>query len=89
MNRLYRKVLRRFLERTFSFWQLFGFHIIANHFYQPVPDTRMLRESLWTQTSELIGININEQRQLKLLSEFSANYKDEYDSFPTQICAAI
>ncbi len=83
MNRLYGKLLRHFLSRTFSFWQVFGFHIIPTHFYEPVPDTRMLKENLWTQKSELIGININEERQIELLSVFSARYKGEYDSFPT------
>ena len=83
MIRLYGKILRRILDRTFSFWQALGFHIVPNHFYQPVPDTRSLKESLWTQKSELIGINLNEERQIEFLSELSAAYKVEYDSFPT------
>ncbi len=65
----------------FPFSEKLGFHITPNHFYFPIPDTRKLRDTLWSNPSELIGIDVNERRQLELLSLF-LKFKNEYDRFP-------
>ena len=70
------------VKKLFNPCQELGFHITLNHFYSPIPDTRLLKESLWTKPSELVGLNINEKEQLKLLSFFSSHFKIEYDAFP-------
>lgn len=67
-----------------------GIHLTPVHFYQPIPDTTSLKLNLWTQESELVGINMNETRQLELLLAFS-KFKEEYDNFrkmsvPYQYC---
>lgn len=61
-----------------------GFHITPNHFYQPISDTNTLKEDLWQKKSELIGININEEGQLILLSQFVSKFREEYESFPKE-----
>jgi len=58
-----------------------GFHITRNHFYQPIPDTRTLKDELWLRQSELVGVNLNEQKQIQLLSKF-LRFKCEYGAFP-------
>jgi predicted O-methyltransferase YrrM len=65
----------------FSLCEIMGFHITKNHYYQPVPNTRTLSDTVWSRRSELIGINMNEQKQIELLTEF-LGFKDEYDAFP-------
>lgn len=82
IGRIYNAVLRRFLQKTFPFWQKLGFHITPNHYYQPIPDTRTLKDDLWQKQSELIGIDINEEAQLNLLSFFSSKFREEYESLP-------
>lgn len=67
--------------RLFSLWERIGFHITPNHFYQPIPDTRALKDELWVRRSELIGIDMNEQKQVQLLKQF-LRFKSEYDAFP-------
>ncbi|TET91158.1 MAG: class I SAM-dependent methyltransferase [Methanomassiliicoccales archaeon] len=79
---LYGAILRRVLKLSFRFWQRLGFHITPNHFYQPIPDTRTLKDDLWQKESELVGIDINEKGQIELLSLFSSRFKEEYDRFP-------
>ena len=74
----FREVLARM---NFNLWQSLGLHVIPNHFYQPVPDTRCLSEDLWKRPSSLPGIDINEPEQLDLLSKL-VGYKGEYDKFP-------
>ena len=66
----------------FTLWEKLGFHITRNHFYEPIPDTRMLKDDLWQKPSELVGIDINEESQINLLSMFSSEFKEEYESFP-------
>ena len=69
-------------KKLFTLWEKLGFHITRNHFYEPIPDTRMLKDDLWQKPSELVGIDINEESQINLLSMFSSEFKEEYESFP-------
>jgi len=72
----------RVRQRTFPLFERLGFHVTTNHFNQPIPDTRTLKDSLWTKRSELVGIEMKEEAQLALLDEFAARFKDEYSRFP-------
>ena len=68
--------------KLFPFWESLGFHISRVHFYEPIPDARTLKADLWLEDSEHKGIDLNEDRQLALLSLFSSKFKNEYDTFP-------
>jgi hypothetical protein len=74
--------LHSFITKNFSLWQKLGYHITPNNFNEPIPDTSSLNDNLWLRNSELVGVNINEQEQLNLLSDFASNYKEEFNSFP-------
>lgn len=76
---IYHRILRRLLRISFPVWQQLGMHITPNHYYQPIPDTRTLKEELWLKQSQLVGINMNEEAQLDLLGRFSSRFKIEYD----------
>jgi len=71
-----------FIEKTFPLWQRLGINITRNYYYSPIPDLRELKDDIWTKHTELIGININEEKQLELLNLFNTQFKDEYDTFP-------
>lgn len=71
-------------RQYFEVWQAKGFHVTANHFYQPIPDTSNLPVSLWQQKSALNGINMNAEQQLQLLREAFSNFYEEYRQFPKQ-----
>ncbi len=73
-----------FIKATFPVWQSLGVHIVPNHFYEPVPDTRKLREDLWRRKRDVPGIDFKEDEQKKLLGIYADNYKSEYDAFPLQ-----
>ena len=60
-----------------------GVHVTPVHFYQPVPDTRTLPESLWESERPTPGIDWNEAEQLQLLREEFPKFREEYDRFPT------
>src|SRR5690606_6118537 len=68
--------------KYFEAWQAKGFHVTANHFYQPIPDTSELPLSLWQQKSALNGINMNAEQQLQLLREAFPKFYEEYQHFP-------
>jgi len=80
-SKFQRPIVDRLLN-SFLFWQSVGVHVVPNNFYQPVPDTSTLEDSLWQRTPELVGVRMNEARQIELLSLFAANYKREYENFP-------
>lgn len=82
INRAYNYLLERFIKKFFPIWERMGFHITINNFYEPVPDIRTLEDYLWQKQSELIGIDINEQQQLHFLSQFSEQFKEEYQNLP-------
>ena len=82
IGKAYNFALSVLIKRSFLIWQRLGFHVTPNHFYEPIPDTRTLNDELWSKHSEMVGIEIREQEQIRLLSEFSAKFKGEYEAFP-------
>ena len=82
IGKAYNFALRELIKRSFPMWQRLGFHVTLNHFHEPIPDTRTLKDELWSRHSEMVGIEIGEQEQIRLLSEFSAKFKGEYEAFP-------
>jgi hypothetical protein len=70
-------------QEMFPIWERHGFHVTPVHFYQPIPDTQSLPKTVWTRPSELMGINMNDSRQLDLLRRHFPEFRDEYEQFPT------
>jgi predicted O-methyltransferase YrrM len=66
---------------AFREWERRGLHITPVHFYQPVPDTSTLPERLWARPSELAGLDLREDEQLRALQEIST-LRGEYDALP-------
>ena len=58
-----------------------GLHVMPVHYYTPIPDTRALSDSLWEQTSELVGLRIGTSTALAVLNEIKA-FRSEYSAFP-------
>lgn len=79
---IYNRLLRYFIKKSFPIWQTMGFHVTSNHFYEPVPDTRTLKNELWSKHTKMMGVKINEEKQIDLLFRFSSRFKAEYESFP-------
>src|SRR5712691_286617 len=71
-------------HELFPVWEQHGFHVTPVHFYQPIPDTRELRETLWQQPSDLAGINMNDAMQLDLLRHHLTKFRDEYNNLPVE-----
>jgi predicted O-methyltransferase YrrM len=70
------------LELLFSLGQKLGYNITPNRYDSPIPDLKELQDDLWFNRSELVGINVYEEKQLELLSYFESRFKSEYDSLP-------
>ena len=60
-------------RELFLNWERHGFHVTPVHFYEPIPDTQSLPETLWSQPSELVGIDMNDSMQLDLLRSHFQN----------------
>lgn len=71
-------------RELFLNWEKHGFHVTPVHFYEPIPDTQSLPETLWTQPSELVGIDMNDSMQLDLLRNHFPKFRDEYKNFPAE-----
>lgn len=87
-RRITKKIYQTFLQRVilsesaFLLCQRLGFHVTPNHYYQPIPDTTKLKDNLWSEYSELVGVDLNEKEELKLLSLFVTEFRTEYERFP-------
>ena len=69
----------------FRLWEKRGIHLTPVHFYQPIPDTRRLPESLWIKQSDLAGIEMNDAAQLDLLrNSFPPNSASNTMNFQRQ-----
>jgi hypothetical protein len=75
---------RRDARELFQTWERHGFHVTPVHFYQPIPDTQSLPETLWSQPSELVGINMNDAVQLDLLRNHFTKFRGEYNNVPAE-----
>jgi Methyltransferase domain len=67
-------------RELFLTWERHGFHVTPVHFYEPIPDTQSLPETLWSQPSELVGIDMNESMQLDLLRNHFSKFRREYET---------
>jgi len=74
-------------RELFINWQRHGFHVTPVHFYAPIPDTEALPERLWSQPSELVGIDMNQSVQLDLLRNHFPKFRDEYENLPAELAA--
>ena len=72
------------VRESFRIWERHGFHVTPVHFYQPIPDTQRLPETLWNKPSELVGLDMNDPVQLDLLRKRFSKFRDEYEQFPTR-----
>lgn len=70
--------------RYFELWESNGFHITRKYFDTPIPDTTKLKDALWSEPSQMAGIDMNEAGQFDLLSQFVSKYKEEYESLPRE-----
>ncbi len=82
-------VMPRCLQSTehrqlFLNWEKHGFHVTPVHFYEPIPDTQSLPETLWSQPSDLVGIDMNDAMQLDLLQTFFLQFRTEYETIPAE-----
>ena len=71
-------------RKVFPIWERHGFHATPVHFYQPIPDTQTLPETLWNQPSKLVGIEMNDSVQLDLLRKHFPKFREDYEQFPTK-----
>ncbi len=67
-------------RELFLNWERHGFHVTPVHFYEPIPDTQSLPETLWSQPSELVGIDMNDSMQLDLLRNHFSKFRREYET---------
>jgi len=72
----------RLRKTLFRSCEKIGIHVTPVSYESPIPDTRKLKDILWKEQTNLVGIDINEQNQIELLSLFSSRFKEEYERFP-------
>jgi predicted O-methyltransferase YrrM len=66
----------------FNLFQKLGVHLTAVRYYSPIPDTRSLKDELWTQRSSMTGVRLDGDKQITLLRDFAREYKGEYSQLP-------
>lgn len=84
LSEIWSWMVSRFCRKTWGFWEKFGFHIVPDHFYYPIPNMKELeRKKPWK--TEFTGgpIKFNIKKQKELLQE-AKKYNEEYDypSYP-------
>ena len=73
------KIIRRFCLLTWKFWEFFGVHLVPNHFYFPILDSKSLKKYNFDQKFDTNGIEFNKSRMLDLLKKME-KYKFEYSN---------
>lgn len=81
-SRFRRPFIARLLTQpvVFRLLERLGLHLTRVHFYQPIPDTRALDDSIWDRSeSPALAFNINAQTDL--LHHMSKQYGSEFEHF--------
>lgn len=76
-RRILQTMVRKACLISWRFWEIFGIHIIPNHFYWPIRDSRKLEKHDFNMTFPLDGIDIDLSAMKELLFDFE-KYKEEY-----------
>lgn len=66
-------------RKYFHYWQSKGYHVVPNHFYYPIPDTRQLSKETWAIPSEMPGIDMNLSHQHEVLRDVIGKYGPEFE----------
>jgi hypothetical protein len=60
-----------FRAKHFKSWEAIGWHIVPDHFYQPIPSTKDLETKLWDVKKQPVAFDFRESFQLELLKTLS------------------
>ena len=81
-NGVQRYVARRFL---FNFFQRLGFHVVGDHFYELMPNTRVVSSKYVDEPRSLRGIDFRigeyEARSLQLIKAYGGEYREARGKF--------
>ncbi len=70
-------------KKLFYLMESRGVHVIPNHFYYPIPDTRQVQVTdPWKSESEMVGVELNIDTQLDLIGNVFPDFQEEYNAFP-------
>jgi len=67
---------------AFRRFERHGVHVTPVHFYSPIPDTGHLDDDVWRRKSDLVGVDMNDEMQLDLVSKVFPQFRDEYETLP-------
>ena len=74
--------LERLQTRVFPALERRGFHLTPVDYYQPIPDTRTLSDTIWQQRSDLVGVDLRESDQLDLVVGLASEFAGECERLP-------
>lgn len=62
-----------------------GFHLLAKHFYLPIPDDTDGLDDFWAKPSELAGVDMNEAAGIEVMEAIAPRYLPEFRAmFPIE-----
>jgi hypothetical protein len=59
-----------------------GLHILPVHYYTPIPAGEKLPHSLWKESQDAPGVDLQIEAGLNLVARFAREFQSEYDTFP-------
>lgn len=64
-------------------YQAAGFHVVPDHFYEPIPNTDRIDRTIWERPTLLAGVKTNVASSLAFFREgLAAGYMEEFHRFP-------
>jgi hypothetical protein len=82
---LYAAALNRFVpgNQAYDGFARHGFHLLRQHYYLPIPDQTDLNDPMLKDSTDLVGIDMNESKALEFLHDVFPKYQAEFrDAFP-------
>ncbi len=81
---LSRGIRRPEYPEWFRLWEAQDIHVTPVHYYEPLPDSRTLEDSIWTKDRSLPGVDLNPASQERLLRVACPPFSEEYNAIPIE-----
>ena len=68
-------------NKSFRLFRSLGVHLVPVNYYSPIPDSRdlLVRPETWSKPSDLPGVDLHAEGQLRLMEEVLSAYQHECD----------
>ena len=76
--------MNKYLKKLLPLYQKLGVSLVPNRYEEPIPDLAELKTFEWERENPLLGVDLQEKKQVALLDRISKKVLEEFKRFPAR-----